>query len=51
MNWCISDKKKLYCAFLDFSKAFDNEIIFGTTFKSWDLRENDNHVTKYLSIC
>ena len=26
VNWCISNKKKLYCAFLDYSKAFDNVV-------------------------
>ena len=25
-NWCISNKNKLYCAFLDYSKAFDNAV-------------------------
>ena len=23
INWLISNKEKLYCAFLDYSKAFD----------------------------
>ena len=26
VDWCISNKKKLYCAFLDYSKAFDNVV-------------------------
>ena len=26
MNWCISNKTKLYCAFLDYSKALDNVV-------------------------
>ena len=25
-NWCLSNKKKLYCVFLDYSKAFDNVV-------------------------
>ena len=26
VNWCISNRKKIYCAFLEYSKAFDNVV-------------------------
>ena len=50
VNWCISNKKKVYCAFLDYSKAFDNVVLDNLWYKLLIVGIREKMITMLQSI-
>ena len=50
MNWCISNKKKIYCEFLDYSNAFDKVMRDNLWYKLLKVRIRGKVITMLQSI-